>query len=80
MTIEICTSEHNREYHLRQPIQGAKPFEIASALASISNLPGVDVATAPHRHTLSIWKGPAFTWEEVEPAILEALKSIGEVL
>ena len=57
---------HRRIYQTRREVSAAEQ-------AAIMGLPGVVSATVS-RYDIAVWKGHAFTWEEIEPAILAVLE------
>jgi hypothetical protein len=58
---------HRRIYQTRREVSAAEQ-------AAIMRLPGVVGSASVTRYDITVWKGHAFTWEEIEPAILAVLE------
>ena len=71
---EIFPNKHFRTYHLRTIIMTKEQ------ISDIINIDGVTQDKhlelpkfIPHKYTLDIGKGKAFSWEEIEPKIVEII-------
>ena len=90
LAIETTMEVEVRSYHTRMLLyednsfqmlsktvnEDALDFEIAPVLKLFLRLPGV-VAAKIEPYKLTIQRAPLFTWEEMEPAILDILKGVG---
>ena len=58
--------KHRRVYHTRCEVSEVQQ-------QAILKLPGVECSPSG-RYNITVWKGHAFTWEEIEPAIVAVLE------
>jgi hypothetical protein len=57
---------HRHVYQMRREVSTEEQ-------AAIMGLPGV-VSAPASRYEITVWKGHAFTWDEIEPAIMAVLE------
>ena len=57
---------HRRIYHTRREVSAVQQ-------QALLKLPGVEYSPSG-RYNITVWKGNAFTWEEIEPAIVAVLE------
>lgn len=76
--IQHCPNQHMRVYHVREQLT-EKQIEISGSADAgavteeLARIRGIACVTV-ERYQVSITKGKAFDWAEVEPAVLEFLR------